>query len=70
MIIPETLEVRMWLVHLGVVPVADLALVALLSSEGVAAVAAARVEVTLLGHRADRTAATVLHTHTHKNISR
>lgn len=48
--------------YLWKVSVSNLTFVAFLSSEGIAAQAAACVDVTLLGHRADHTATTFLRT--------
>lgn len=52
----------MWIVYLRKISVSNLTFIALLSSEGVATEAAARVDVALLGHRADHAAAAVLQT--------
>lgn len=57
-----------WIIYLRKVSVSNLTFIAFLSSEGVAAEAAACVDVTLLGHRADHTATTLLQTQRHSVI--
>lgn len=50
------------IVYLRKISVSNLTFIALLPSEGVATEAAARVDVALLGHRADHAAAAILQT--------